>query len=439
MKKIPAPPPTRKLFDAVNESELHQLIGGSATTASGQYLHWDELRHRDPPTGLSLENWWLSMKFARLANMQQLPMSDTLGKPFRYFLTPDVQRALHLIDSRAAGRIAMPEQVSESGPKERFMVRSLIEEAITSSQMEGASTTHKAAMDMFRSGRQPANKAERMIFNNLLGMTFIKKHKDDDLTPELVMEIHRTMTQGTLSENLVGRIQKPGDERVAVYSNSTHEILFEPPPAELLESRMQSMCDFANDANDGPFLHPVIRAIMLHFWLAYDHPFADGNGRTARALFYWSMLRNDYWLFEFIAISAILKKAQAQYGRAFQYVETDENDATYFINFQLEVIKRAVNAMKKYLAKKAREMGEAEQRFKASGEFNYRQLALLSHALRVPGAEYTVKSHSVSHATTANTARMDLRGLVNAGLLEERHPASGRKVIYVPAPNLHCE
>jgi hypothetical protein len=42
------------------------------------------------------------------------------------------------------------------------------------------------------------------------------------------------------------------------------------------------------------FIHPVMRAITLHFWLAYDHPFCDGNGRTARALFYWSMLKQGY-------------------------------------------------------------------------------------------------------------------------------------------------
>ena len=57
------------------------------------------------------------------------------------------------------------------------------------------------------------------------------------------------------------------------------------------------------------FIHPVMRAITLHFWLAYDHPFCDGNGRTARALFYWSMLKQGYWLFEFISISSVINQA----------------------------------------------------------------------------------------------------------------------------------
>ena len=63
-------------------------------------------------------------------------------------------------------------------------------------------------------------------------------------------------------------------------------VYHEPPPADKLAARVQAMLDFANgnDQEDN-FIHPGGRAIILHFWLAYDHPFADGNGRTARALF----------------------------------------------------------------------------------------------------------------------------------------------------------
>ena len=92
-------------------------------------------------------------------------------------------------------------------------------------------------------------------------------------------------------------------------------------------------------------MHPAIRAIILHFWLAYDHPFIDGNGRTARALFYWLMLRHGYWLFEFISISEIILKAPVQYGEAFLYTETDQNDLTYFIIHQTEVIRKSMQSL----------------------------------------------------------------------------------------------
>jgi Fic family protein len=53
------------------------------------------------------------------------------------------------------------------------------------------------------------------------------------------------------------------------------------------------------------FIHPVVRAIILHFMIGCGHLFVDGNGRTARALFYWSVLHQKYRLMEFISISCI--------------------------------------------------------------------------------------------------------------------------------------
>jgi Fic family protein len=101
----------------------------------------------------------------------------------------------------------------------------------------------------------------------------------------------------------------------------------------MLPQRLEALCQFANKPQEKASLHPVIRAILLYLWQGYDHPFRNGNGRSARALFYWRMLREGYWLFEFISISTVLKNASAQYGRSYLYTETDDNDATYFVDF----------------------------------------------------------------------------------------------------------
>lgn len=251
-----------------------------------------------------------------------------------------------------------------------------------------------------------------------------------------MLQLHRLLTAGTLSEDAVGHVQTPADERIHVGSNVTGEVLHTPPPADQLEERLTRLCTFANGQDSKEFLHPVIRAIVLHLWLGYDHPFEDGNGRVARALFYWAMLHQGYWLFEFISISAILKGAQAQYARSYLYTETDENDATYFILYQLDVIRRALAAAERYLEKKSQQIAEAEQALRDKGEFNYRQLALLSQALRKPYAEYTVKSHQMSHKVAYATSRADLLDLVERGLLDELHPKGARGVIYCPSKAL---
>lgn len=224
---------------------------------------------------------------------------------------------------------------------------------------------------------------------------------------------------------MAGRAQLPGEDRIKVLDRATGDILHEPPPADQLPERLKKMCEFANGEKLETFLHPVVRAVIVHFWLAYDHPFDNGNGRTARALFYWSMLSQGYWLAEFLTISSILTKAPVQYARSFLYTETDDNDLTYFIMYQLQVIMRAINGLEGYLQRKMAEVKRTEKLIKRPGTLNHRQTALLNHALRHPDHPYTVKSHSLSHNIAIQTARTDLESLVERGLLEKQKVGKG--------------
>jgi Fic family protein len=211
------------------------------------------------------------------------------------------------------------------------------------------------------------------------------------------------------------------------------EVLHVPPPAEQLTQRLRKMCRFANGQEIDTFLHPVVRSIMLHFWLAYDHPFTDGNGRTARVLFYWSMLSQGYWLAEFLAISRILQAHRGRYDRSFLYTETDDRDVTYFIMEQLRVIMEAISELEGYLQRKMAEIKRTEKMFR-SADFNHRQVALLGHALQHPDHPYTVKSHSKSHNIVSETARTDLLGLESKGLLIKQRV--GKAYEYVPVRDL---
>lgn len=402
--------------------------------AGGRYLHWDQLKHRAPPAGFTVEEWWLGIKLSRFALLRDLPLTDAEDKPFRIATVDQVLRMLHQIDQRAAGRIAFPDALTNPETRDRYIVSSLIEEAITSSQMEGASTTRKIAADMLRQGRPPADTSERMILNNYEAIQFVRSIKDRPLAPDDVLELHRITTTDTLDDPAAaGRLQKPEEERVAVIDRGTREVLFNPPPADQLPARLAKMCRFANgEIPASQFVHPVLRAVMLHFWLAYDHPFEDGNGRTARALFYWAMLRAGYWLFEYVSISSILKKAFAQYGRSYLYSESDENDATYFLIHQLEVMLRAIDNLDEYLQRKIAQIRAVEARLKSVARFNHRQLALLGHALRHPGTEYTIRSHQRSHNVAYATARSDLLALSKARLVIERRIGAKTMIFIAP-------
>jgi Fic family protein len=310
-----------------------------------------------------------------------------------------------------------------------------MEEAIRSSQLEGATTSRHVAKDLLRSGREPKDRSERMILNNYRAMLFMRD-MGETLTPEIVLELQRILTDGTLDHpSAAGRLQTPDEERIVVTDRQDGRVVHTPPPANQLPDRLRALCTFANEPVDSErFIHPVIRAILLHFWLAYDHPFEDGNGRTARALFYWYMRTHGYWLVEYLSISRILADAPAQYAKAFLLTETDERDATYFLIYQLDVVQRAVIELHGYLDRKVKEVRDVERLMRAGSGFNHRQLALLGHAIRTPGQGYTFHSHSASHGVTHETARNDILPLVRKGLLAQSRV--GRRYVFTAQPEL---
>ncbi len=437
--KVPRTPPSLgSITEKLGPQGVLRLLN-IEPLQQGRYLHWDELRHRPVPEGLDHESWWAGIKIARQASSRPLPLIDKQGRAMS-FATPDlVLKALHEIDRQAAGEIVMDHPIVSGEDRNRYLINSLIEEAITSSQLEGASTTREVAKDMLRSGRKPRDASERMILNNYRVMQQIRRLKDKPFTPELILELHRIATENTLDPpDAAGRLRR-ADERVSVMDATHTVVLHTPPEANSLPERLQRLCEFANQsASAEPFVHPVVRAILVHFMLGYDHPFSDGNGRTARALFYWSLARSSYWLMEYVSISRLLRQAPAQYARAYLHTETDDNDTTYFIVHQLEVIEQAIAALHGYLKRKMGEQRNAESLLREaprlSDQLNHRQVAVLSHALRHPGHGYTVKSHQRSHRITTQTARTDLQKLAELGLLDQRQ--RGRAFVFVAWPDL---
>ena len=272
-----------------------------------------------------------------------------------------------------------------------------------------------------------------MIFNNYLTMKMIVELKTEKMTPELVLQIHEHVTRNTLDDPTASGRFRHSSEDIYV-SDREGQVMHRPPHADTLQERMDSMCAFANSASEGPFIHPVLRSIILHFWLGYDHPFVDGNGRCARALFYWSMLHHGYWLCEYISISRILLKAPVKYGMSFLYTETDDNDLTYFVLHQLEVIRRSIEELHKFIGRKTAQLEQLASLVQNLDAFNHRQRDLLSHALRHPGHQYTIRGHKTLHNVVYETARTDLLELHQRGLflLEKR----GRKWVFTAPTDL---
>ncbi len=417
--RIPeTPPPWAELMARLKDPARMKAVFEARADSRGRarYFHWEDLKYRTPPKGCTREDWWLNLKIRRMGGQQWVPLIDKSDRAFNFVMPEIVIELLHQIDRNGGTLIEVPEPIYNPEQRDRYLVRSLMEEAITSSQLEGAATTREVAKKMLAEGRKPRDRSEQMILNNFRTMQHIIEVKDEPLTPELVFEIHRRISGGALDiADGAGRFRRP-DENINV-SDLEGNVFHLPPSAETLVDRMEAMCQFANGSTPDYFIHPVIRGIILHFWLAYDHPFVDGNGRTARALFYWSMLHSGYWLFEFISISQILRKAPIQYGTAFLHTETDDNDLTYFIIHQSEVIKKALLELHDYVARKSQETRASMGLLENYPNLNHRQQALLSHAIKHPNFSYNIAGHMARQGVVYDTARFDLLELVRLNLL----------------------
>lgn len=437
MHVAPAPAVDELIGELGTEAAFAAVAAPNDVVPRDRYLHWDKLRYLDPPPGLTSKQWWLRIKLARNDELRLLPHTDRAGTPFGYTLPDQVHRRLHRVDQSCGGEIAMEGVVtSESEARRRYLVNSLMEEAIRSSQLEGATTSRLAAKEMLRSGRAPRDRSEQMILNNYRALQLMRERVGSPLTLDAILELHRVVTEDTLADPAgAGRLQRPGEERIAVVDRDGGRVVHIPPPADQLPERMERLCAFANEKGDGePFVHPVLRAILVHFWLAYDHPFEDGNGRTARILFFWTMLSNGYWLAEYLPISRLIHAAPAQYGRAFLEVETDGGDTTYFLLHQLQVLDRAIDDLQLYLQRKRDEQRDAKLLLVHVDELNGRQQALLTHAIKNAGHVYTFAGHARSNRITHETARSDLTGLAERGLLSRGR--RGRTYIFEPPPDL---
>ena len=447
--KIPVIPPILPditQFDWNDPDTPHKvsLIFDSSigpTDKKGRYLHWDKLRHLNPPQGYTPELYWHAIHQARTRISKPLPFKDKHGNPFTFCLPDSVIKDMLWISENATGAIKADGKVDDNNTRQTYLINTLIEEAISSSQLEGASTTRRVAKEMIRSGRAPKSHSEKMIYNNYHAMTFIREMKHEDLTPSMVFELHRILTYDTLEErdkNKAGTFRDKSDD-ICVFSLED-ELLHIPPNAKELPKRLQLLCDFVNSRDTekdyGVYIPAILKAIIVHFMLGYDHPFVDGNGRTARALFYWIMSREKFWLMEYLSISRIIKKAPAQYMQAFLYTETDDNDMTYFITHQMDVIRKAINDLHQYLDEKVRQQRETEhilEKSRLKGLLNHRQTSLLYHALKNPGTEYTIKGHKNSHGVVYQTARNDLLDLSEQYGLLRKFKSKKTDVFIAPA------
>lgn len=410
-------------FKLLNNQQYKELFD----KIDDNYLYWDKVKYLSPD-GIRPEVLWNAVKIRRSTNVINLKFGKYI---FHFTITKRMQALLYEFDTDFSNHLNAENIIPDKDSKQ-YLVSSIMEEAIASSQMEGASTTRKVAKEILRQQKNPVDKSQQMIVNNYATIRYLLDNKTEKMTLDYLKKIHQSISNKTLdSSESEGMLRK--DNNIYVMNNITGEITHTPPDVSELPELLKELCDFANDKSDLPFIHPIVKGIIIHFMLAFFHPFVDGNGRTSRALVYWYLLKRGYWLTEYLSISRIIYKSKTQYEKSFLYTENDDLDLSYFINYNLVVLKKAYEDLKTYLQKKIREQKELLTLI-GIAEINERQVQIIKLLDETPASIFTAKELTNRFGITAKTARNDLQGLVTIGLMVTS-PMNKRKIGYLRSRN----
>lgn len=407
-----APQIESRLFNKAIHLLEREDVASLVNDINESYSYWSDVKYKQLPQGMTPTDLWACVKFSRaVQRVFQWPQYD-----IKATVTNRMQYLCHEFDMNFGGSWGSSSIIPNDN-KNQYLISSLMEEAISSSQMEGASTTRKVAKDMLRKNISPSSRSEQMIFNNYQSIRFIAEHKNEPLTKELLLRVHALMTYKTLNNSADEGCFRMNDQ-VVVENSLTHEIVHIPPSHLEIPQFIDSLCQFFNEKGKGQFIHPVVRAIIVHFMVAYVHPFVDGNGRTARALFYWYMLKEGYWLMEYLSISRIIYKSKASYEKSFLCTEADNNDIGYFIAYNLRVLDLSFKELQRYINLKISEQQQVSVIHRLE-HINDRQAVILSLIQENPKRSLTIKELQNRFAISHPTAQSDVEALVERGLLNK--------------------
>src|SRR3989344_3940957 len=238
MKKPETPPDLNSLMSQeaiiktlpllIKNEEIKKYI----KYVNDHYYSWEEVKRRPVPKETNIPAFWCLVKIMRESSTTIIKNFSQSGLDFKFNVSISniLQKKLHEIDMNCGAILVSPQIIPKEDEK-MYLLSSLMEEAIASSQLEGATTTRKVAKEMLKTNRAPRNNAERMILNNYITMTKIIEMKDEKLTPQIIKMIQSTITKDTLENKEWGGRWRDNNG-VRVHERLTNEILYTPPPFE---------------------------------------------------------------------------------------------------------------------------------------------------------------------------------------------------------------
>lgn len=385
------------------------------------YLNKLEVGYRLPPE-VKLEEFWESLINFRKQKAELTPLTDQNGDNFWYAVPHSLQKLLHEIDSY--GRDSLYSMVKKEIESE-IIKESLIEEAFYSSVIEGAFSTLKKAKELAAEKEKPKDNSEQMILNNYYAMRYILENKDKKFSNELILELHKIVTDNTLEEK--DHAGKYRDDMVYI-TDAQGKTIYTPPAAEKIPEEMQKLIDWVNQGNKEEFIHPIVKASILHFYFVYLHPFFDGNGRTSRALFYFYLIKNQYEFFKYFSISSMINTSRSKYYESIKEAEDYNADLTYFLIYMAESISKAIDEVTAKLTEHYRKDYFLSKIKEKKIPLNRRQDKFIKKILLWKEKQIDIIKYKELYEIVYQTSRADLLDLANKNILIKQK--KGKKFIF---------
>lgn len=389
-----------------------------------RYLTRTEILFRTrPKITRDFECLWDDTLSSRKQKGYQLPLKDQKGSNFWYMMPPFAEKLVHDLSFVAKHRLE--ELTTKEIYKKLLIEEMMFEEAFYSSVIEGAFTTKKRAKEVVKS-KDPKDKSEQMILNNYSALVFILENLDKPLDEKIFIEVFKIATLNTLEDDEI--TDKYRDSPVFVTDPNKTEPIYVLPDADKVQTMMDTLFNFINTENQSEFIHPIIKAFIIHFYIGYVHPFFDGNGRVSRAFSYMYLLKQGYDFFRFFSISSMINKHRQKYYKSFIDSEDNGSDLTYFIVAHLQISLDSINEVLDRLIDEFQSQLLEEKLNKEGILLSKRQQKFIKFIEKKDNNLVTIDEYRKKNNVSYETARKDLMSLEQIGLFKK--VKKGKKNIF---------
>lgn len=177
-------------------------------------------------------------------------------------------------------------------------------------------------------GREVAamgGRAQREVVNYFAALRYIEKRAvQKAMSHEDILALHKVLAKEVMSQGEAGRYR-----RIQVRVGS-----YIPPPPSEVSGLMFELLEWWN--KKAAALSPILSSAIIHYRFEAIHPFADGNGRTGRALALWELYRRGFDTHHIFSVDEFYWEDRPRYYAALQAVRTQGDDLTGWLEYCAE-------------------------------------------------------------------------------------------------------